>query len=213
MNRPLGVLLLIGGLLALPPEARAQSAPQFGIALGLNVSTVDAAGDLSTRQMISGGAVMRLGLIGPLGLESQLLLSQKGTTVEGGGGSIRYGAGYLNLPVLLRVEGPSLGGVNLYGVGGGFGAVKLFEQQRGGGDFSFPLNADVSFFRRVDAGPTAGIGGTLPLGGDRRLNLGLRYEHGLVDVAEPIDEQPYEQASFPASAETRAWSIMVRLGI
>jgi len=213
MYRSLGIFLLIGGLVALPPETRAQSSPQFGIALGLNVATVDAAGDLSPRQMISGGAVMRLGLIGPLGLESQLLLSQKGTTVEGGGGSIRYGAGYLNLPVLLRVEGPSLGGVDLYGVGGGFGAVKLFEQQRGGGDFSFPLNADVSFFRRVDAGPTAGIGGTLPLGGDRRLNLGIRYEHGLVDVAESVDEQPYGQASFPASAETRTWSIMVRLGI
>lgn len=213
MHRVLGTILLIGGLLVLPPGACGQSAPQFGMALGLNVATVDAAGDLSTRQMVSGGAVVRMGLVGPIGLESQLLLSQKGTTVEGGGGSIRYGAVYLNLPVLLRIDGPSIGGVSLYGVGGGFGGVKIFEQQRGGGEFSFPLNADASFFRRVDAGPTAGIGGTVPLGGERRLNLALRYEHGVVDVAESIDEQPYDQAPFPSSAETRTWSIMLRLGL
>jgi hypothetical protein len=213
MHRLLGILLLIGGLLVLAPEVRGQASPQFGVAFGLNVATVDGAGDLGTRQMVSGGAVVRLGLVGPIGVESQLLLSQKGTTVEGGGGSIRYGVGYLNLPVLLRIEGPSFGGVDLYGVGGGFGAVKIFEQERGGGEFSFPLNAEATFFRRVDAGPTAGIGGTIPLGGERRLNLGLRYEHGVVDVAESIDEQPYDQAPFPASAETRTWSLMLRLGI
>ena len=213
MRRLLGFCLLLGAMLAAPPTASGQLSPQFGVALGANVATLSAPADIGTRQMATGGLVMRLGLPGPLSLEPQLLFSQKGGTVQGGGGSIRYGAGYLNLPVLLRVDGPALGAVSPYGVVGGFGGVKVFEQQRAGGDLGFPLDAGTSFFRRTDAGLTAGVGGTIPLGGERRLNLALRYEHGVVDVARPVDEQPYEQAPFPVSAETRTWAIMLRLGI
>ncbi len=213
MRRLLGLCLLLGALLGAPPAALGQLSPQFGVALGVNVATLSAPADIGTRQMATGGVVMRLGLPGPLSLEPQLLLSQKGGTVQGEGGSLRYGAGYLNLPVLLRIDGPSLGVVSPYAGVGGFGGVKLFEQQRAGGDLSFPLNAGTSFFRRTDGGLTAGVGGTIPLGGDRRINLALRYEHGLVDVARSVDEQPYAQAPFPSSAETRTWAIMVRLGL
>ncbi|MFB6247174.1 MAG: porin family protein [Salinibacter sp.] len=204
MRRLLGSCLLLSVLLGAPP-ASAQLSPQFGVALGVNIATLSAPADVGTRQMASGGVVVRLGLPGPLSLEPQLLLSQKGTTVQGGGGSIRYGAGYLNLPLLLRVDGPSLGAVSPYGMLGGFGGVKLFEQQRAGGDLGFPLNVGASFFRRTDAGLTAGVGGTIP--------LAVRYEHGLVDVARSVDEQPYAQAPFPSSAQTRTWAIMLRLGI
>jgi hypothetical protein len=213
MRRLLGSCLLLGVLLGAPRVASGQLSPQFGVSLGVNVATLSAPSEGGTRQMATGGVVMRLGLPGPLSLEPQLLLSQKGTTVQGARGSIRYGAGYLNLPVLLRVDGPSLGAVSPYGVVGGFGGVKLFEQQRAGGDLGFPLDAGTSFFRRTDGGLTAGLGGTIPLGGERRLNLALRYEHGVVDVAQSVDEQPYQQAPFPVSAETRTWAIMLRLGI
>ena len=213
MRRLLGMLVLVGLLLGAAGQARAQRAPQFGVALGLNVTTVSAPADVGVRQMVTGGFVMKMRVAGPLSLQPELLLSQKGTTVQGGEGSIRYGAGYLNLPVLLRVDGPSLGIVSPYGVVGGFGGVKLFEQQRAGGDLSFPLDAGTSLFRRTDGGLTAGVGGTIPLGGERRLNLALRYEHGLVDVARSVDEQPYAQAPFPSSAETRTWAIMLRFGI
>lgn len=213
MRRLLGMLVLVGLLLGAAGRAQAQRSPQFGVAVGLNVTTVSAPADVGLRQMATGGVVMKMSLAGPLSLQPQLLLSQKGTTVQGGGGSIRYGAGYVNLPVLLRLDGPSLGPVSLFGVAGGFGGVKIFEQQRAGGELSFPLNTGTSFFRRVDAGLSAGIGGTIPLGGERRLNLGLRYEHGLVDVARSIDEQPYGQAPFPSSAETRTWAVTLRFGV
>lgn len=185
----------------------------MGLTLGLNVATLEASGDVGFRQMAAGGFVLQMDLVGPLSVEPQLLLSQKGATVKGGGGSIRYGAGYLDLPVLLRVDGPSLGGVTTYGLAGGFGGVKVFEQQRAGGDLSFPLNVGTSFFRRTNAGVTGGMGGRLSFGEDRRLHLVLQYEYGLVDVAQSVEEQPYEQAPFPSSAETRTWSIMVRFGI
>jgi hypothetical protein len=213
--RRLVVLLLLAGLfcVGMPAPGHAQSAPQWGLSLGLNVTTVQAPGRLGVRQMAAGGVVMTWPLWGPAALQSKLLLNQKGTVVKGGGGGIRYGAGYLDLPVLLRLDGPSLGGVTPYVVGGGFGGVKVFERQRAGGELRFTLNSETSFFRRTNAGLTAGAGGTLPIGGDRRLNLSLHYAHGLVDVARSVDEQPYDEAPFPATAQTRTWSVRLRFGL
>jgi hypothetical protein len=169
--------------------------------------------------MAAGGVVFRWGLIGPLSVQPQLLYSQKGATVtgtadDGSEASVRYGAGYVHLPLLLRVDGPSIEGVTPYVVAGGFGSVKVFEQQRAGGEVSFALpDSEISFFRRTNAGPTGGLGGTIPVGDGRRLNVVVRYEHGLVDVARSVPEQPYAPASFPSTGKTRTWAIMLRFGI
>lgn len=213
MHRLVGLLLLVGIVAGGPRAATGQETPQLGLTLGMNVGTLEASGDVGFRQMAAGGFVLQMDLVGPFSVQPQLLLSQKGATVEGGGGSIRYGAGYLDLPLLLRVDGPTLGSVALYGLGGGVGGVKVFEQQRAGGDLSFPLDSGTSFFRRTNAGVAGGVGGHFSMGDDRRLHLVLQYEHGLVDVARSVEEQPYEQAPFPSSAETRTWSIMLRLGV
>ena len=45
------------------------------------------------------------------------------------------------------------------------------------------------------------------------LNLLVRYSHGLVDVARPVDEQPFPQAPFPPEAHTRTVSVMLLLGL
>lgn len=213
MRRLVGIFLFFGLVLGSPRAATGQETPRLGLTLGMNVATLEAPGDVGVRQMAAGGVVLQMDLVGPLSAQPQLLLSQKGATVEGGGGSIRYGAGYVDLPVLLRVDGPTLGSVATYGLGGGFGGVKVFEQQRAGGDLSFPLDSGTSFFRRTNAGVSGGIGGRISMGSDRHLHLVLQYEHGLVDVAQSVEEQPYEQAPFPSSAETRTWSIMLRLGM
>ena len=215
MPRFLPPLLLIGALLMAAPSVQGQPSPQFGITLGLNATTLEGPGNLGTRTMATGGIVMQVPISGPLSVQPQLLLSQKGTLVQSQqGGSIRYGAGYIDLPVLLRFQLPMLGPVTPYGLAGGVGGIKIFEQQRAGGDFSLPLpNDGASFFRRTNAGLTGGLGGTFKFGRDRRINLAVRYEHGMVDVARSIDRQPYEQAPFPTTAETRTWSIMLRLGV
>lgn len=213
MDRFVGILLASALLMGAVPPAQGQETPQVGLALGLNVTTLEAPGNLGMRQMATGGVVARMGIAGPVSVESQLLLSQKGATVREPS-SIRYGAGYVDLPLLLRVDGPSIGPVTLYGMGGGFGGVKVFEQQRAGGDLSLPLpNTGTSFFRRTNAGITGGIGGTFSIGQGRRLNLAVRYEHGLTDVARSIAEQPYDRAPFPSEARTRTWSIMLRFGV
>lgn len=221
MPRPTGlfrfvaVLVLLGGLLATPPSAEAQDDPQFGVALGLNLATLEApAAETGIRELFTGGMVARMGLVGRLSVQGELLFSQKGAAIGEEGSVIRYGASYVDLPLLLRLEGPTLGPVQLYGMAGGFGGVKVFERQRAGGDLSLPLpDAGTSFFRRTNAGALGGLGGTISIGGGRGLNLLVRYSHGLVDVARPVDEQPFPQAPFPPDAHTRTVSVMLLLGL
>jgi hypothetical protein len=213
-SRLVGSLLLIALLLGPSLPAHGQESPRFGLALGLNLATLDTPGaDANVRALFSGGGVAHLGLVGPLSVQGELLFDQKGAAVEENGDVIRYGAGYVDLPLLLRVDGPELGAVTLYGLAGGFGGVKVFEQQRAGGDLSLPLpDPGTSFFTRTNAGLTGGIGGVLSIGGGRGLNLVVRYSHGLVDVARAPDEPPFS-VPFPAEARTRTVSIMLHLGL
>jgi hypothetical protein len=210
-----GLLVLIGVLWAPPRTASGQSAPEIGVALGMNLATLDApAVATGVRPLFSGGLVAQQELVGRLSVQGELLFDQKGAAVENEGNTIRYGAGYVDLPLLLRLRGPSLGSVRLHGLVGGFGGVKVFERQRAGGDLSLPLpDAGTSFFRRVNAGLTGGIGGTIAVGGGRGLTLVARYSHGLVDVAQTVDEQPFPQAPFPAEAHTRTVSVWLLLGL
>lgn len=212
--RPLLVLLLVSSLL-LPstPDANGQIDPELGITFGLNVTTLDAPTEGDLRQMAAGGLIATWPLTGPLALESQLVLNQKGTVVNGADGRIRYGAGYLDLPLHLRVDGPSLRSLIPHLTIGGFGGLKLFEQQRAGGEFRFPLGGAPAFFKRINAGLSGSLGGMLPIGGGRQLMLSLYYQHGLLDVARAVDDQPYENAPFPMTAHTRTWSVRVRFGL
>jgi hypothetical protein len=207
-------LLLLVGLLVAPASAPAQERPQFGLALGLNLATLEApAAEAGFRQLFTGGVVARTGLVGRLSVQGGLAFAQKGAAVEDGGETIRYGAGYVDLPLQLRVRGPQLGPVRLYGLAGGFGGVKVFERQRAGGDLSLPLpDTGTSFFRRTIAGVLGGLGGTIAIGGGRGLNLLVRYSHGLVDVARPVDEQPFS-VPFPPEARTRTVSVLLLLGL
>lgn len=208
------LLVLFGLFLGAGHAVQGQPSPEFGITFGVNVATLDAPGDLGFRQMAAGGIVAQMTVTGPLSVQSQLLLSQKGVLARGERGSIRYGAGYIDVPLLLRFEFPTIGPVTPYGLGGGFGGVKLFERERAGGDVSLPLpDRGPSFFRRTNGGLTAGLSTVISVGSGRRLDLTVRYEHGLVDVARSIAEQPYEQAPFPSTGKTRTWSIMLQFGV
>ena len=193
--------------------ACAQFAPQFGVTLGLNRATIESAdADPGSRWLFAGGAVARQPLVGPLAAQAELLLNQKGASISGEEGTIRYGASYVDLPLQLRAEAPSLGAVTLSGTAGGYGAVKVFERQRAGEDLSFPLRTSTSFFRRIDAGWMAGVGATIDLN-TRRLNLTVRYAHGLTDVGRSIEEHPFPDAPFPRAAQTRTWSLLLRFGL
>jgi hypothetical protein len=204
---------LIGILSFAPVSAQAQEDPQFGLAFGLNLATLEApAVRTSVRALASGGVVARVGIGGPLSVQGELTFEQKGATVEADGDAIRYGVGYVDLPLMLRADGPTIGPVALYGLAGGFGGVKVFERQRAAGDVNLPLpDSGTAFFERTNVGLTGGLGGTISLRSGRTLTLVVRYTHGLVDGARALDEQPFT-VSFPSEAETRTVSIRMHVG-
>lgn len=213
MRFVVGALVLVG-LLAGASPSQGQDARQFGLTLGVNRVTMQSpSAGLGSYFAAVGGVVVRQPVYGPMSAQAELLLSQKGTEVEGTeGGAINYGAGYLELPVLLHLQGPSVQSVALHAEAGGFGAVKVFERQTPGGDLNVSFDTGASFFRRLDAGIVAGVGAALPLG-EQRLNLTVRRVWGLRNVSQDRMDQPFDQAPFPAQGETRAWSLLVRLGL
>lgn len=221
MTRLVGSVLLGALLVGVPSALHAQERPEIGFGLGLNVATLDAPdADVGVRQLFAAGLVAQMGLAGPLSVQSQLLFDQKGAVVRGEVEALRYAAAYIDLPVLLRLKGPSLGSVDPYLLAGGFGGVKIFEQQRGGSSGrSLPLETSTSFFKRTNAGLTGGVAGTIRLRGDRRLNVAVRYSQGLTNVSRDIDEHPFTApdgrkiAPFPEEATTRTVSVMVRFGL
>lgn len=192
-----------------------QEGPQFGFTIGGNLATMEVPnGDLGNRTSYAVGALLRQHLFGPVSLQSELLLSQKGAEIDAdGGGALQYGAGYLEGPVLIYVEAPSGRGITFHGEAGGFGAIKLFEQQRSrSGGVSLPVGMETTFFHRFDVGVAGGLGVSVSAG-DRRLNATVRHERGLVDVAQAVDTQPFPSAPFPAEGQTRTWSLLIRLGL
>ena len=213
MTRPAGALLLLGLLLGRPAAAQDQG-PKFGATFGLNLATLRVStADVGVRQLFSGGLVAQMDVGGPFAVQSQLLFSQKGAVLIDGENAIRYGASYVDLPLQLRVQGPSLGSVTLHGLVGGFGGLKAFESQRAGrSGLSLSLDTGTSFFRRTNAGLMGGLGGEIPIGTDRRLRLVVQYAQGLTNVARTVEEQPLS-VPFPSEAYTRTVSVMLRLGL
>jgi hypothetical protein len=212
MRAAVGLFLLAGLLAGAPLSSHGQDL-QYGIALGANRVTMQVPGaDPGGYFAFAGGLVVRQPLFGPVSIQPELLLNQKGAEIESeGGGSIEYGVGYLELPVLIHLEAPSVRSVTVHGEAGGFGAVKLFERQTPGENRTVSFDADASFFRRYNAGVVAGVGATLPIR-EQRLNLTVRRAWGLMDVAQDVADQPFPEAAFPADGETRTWSLLLRLG-
>ncbi|MFB6274131.1 MAG: porin family protein [Salinibacter sp.] len=208
-------LLLLGGLFLAPSSPlHAQDGRQFGITLGANWATMRSPiRDPASFLVFVGGIGLRQPLAGPMSLQSELLLNQKGAEIreENGGGSIEYSAGYLELPVLVHVQAPSFASVTVYGEAGGYGGVKLFERQTPGDNVDVSFNTGPSFFHRFNAGAIAGIGATVSLRG-RSLNLTVRRTWGIPDVARDVDDQPFTDVTFPDEGRTRTWSLLLRLG-
>lgn len=214
MRYLVGVVLLSVLCAGGPSPAHAQEDLQYGPTLGVNQVTLESSASATDSYFaFTGGLILRKPLFGPLSVQSELLLSQRGVRINAeNGGAIDYGAGYLEIPLLVHLETPSVQSFRFYGEAGGFGAVKVFERQTpGGGDLNTGLRTGVSFYRRIDAGVMAGLGAIIPLPG-QRLNLTVRRTWGLRDVTQEVDAQPFPEAPFPANGETRTWSLLLRLG-
>lgn len=193
---------------------RAQWAFDVGATLGVSRASLDV-DDATGRTAFEAGALLRLTPPkGPVALQSEVLFAQKGTAIDANpGGELRYGANYIQLPLLLHAVGPSIRIVTPYVQAGGFGAVKIFERQSTGGDgLRVPIETNTSFYRRFDTGLVASIGAEIAIR-DQPLHLTVRHTRGFVDVADDVGTQPIPDAPFPASGQTRVWTLRLELGL
>ena len=214
MRFVVGTLVFVGLLLGPSVVSHAQEGPQFGLTLGVNRVTLQSPGaDPGRYFAFSGGVVLRQHLYGPASIQAELLLNQQGARIPSEeGGAIDYGAGYLDLPLLLHLQAPTVQSITLYGEAGGFGGLKVFERQTpGGGDINVAFDTGTSFYRRFNGGVLAGMGAMIPIRGSR-LNLTLRRGWGLRDVAQDVTDQPFSEAPFPPEGRTRTWSLLLRFG-
>ncbi|MEO8032722.1 MAG: outer membrane beta-barrel protein [Gemmatimonadota bacterium] len=98
----------ITGFALLPAQLAAQTHYPIGFIGGVSSADFrgkDVAGGKSSTGLVLGGLI-HLELAGPLTLEPQLLYVQKGGRLVGGGVTATFKMGYLQLPLLLRLELP-----------------------------------------------------------------------------------------------------------
>ena len=168
------------------PGASAQVS--VGVTAGLNVASWQVGGfnELeSPRTRFVGGLTARAGTARLLGLQADLLYTQKGSQLDDG--SIRYAADYVELPVLVRLV-PPLGVPLAVGVSLGVAPAlpvrgrvdyDAFEDEPAGSE-EIDLQTDVGLVVGADVGSGP-------------FEVGLRYTYGLRNViAEP--ESPNETA-------------------
>ena len=212
MRFVIGALVLAGLLGVQASPSHGQERRQYRLALGVNQVTMQSPdADPASYATVGGGLVVRQPLLGSVSIQPELLLNQKGAEIRAEeDGGIEYGAGYLELPLLLHLKAPAVRSVVVHGEAGGFGGIKLFERQTPD-DLDVAFNTGISFFRRTNAGIIAGIGATIPIR-DRRLRFTARRAWGLRNVARNVEDQPFEVA-FPARGETRTWSVLLRFGL
>ncbi len=180
-------------IVGLTTTAQAQSPISFGLKGGLNIADVTGSDmDTSTRTGLTGGLALHLNLPAlPVGIESGLFYSQKGTVVsftDPDFGSIdgTFKLDYLEIPVLAKL-GLGAGPINPHLLAGpylGFNLNAEVEGEESGFSFSEDISDDVN---STDFGLMFGAGLDFNLG-VTALSAQARYSLGLTDIFEDDDE-------------------------
>ncbi|MGV3638448.1 MAG: porin family protein [Flavobacteriales bacterium] len=164
-------------------QAMAQG-PAYGIKGGLNIASlaVNEADEEQTRLGVNAGVFFRTMPEEPIGLQVELLYSGKGssTTYSGLFGlvdqEVDLNLNYLELPILASFR---VGGIVDLQVGG-YAAYLLNAQVSTSGDLGAASEElDRDNFASMDFGLGGGVGFNLG-----PAQVGVRYLHGLVDVAD-----------------------------
>ncbi len=208
MKRFLLCLMLTGLIGGAAPPLQAQ---EFGggALFGANVATLRGGGvdNLGYRTAASGGLFVRLSVLDPFAVRSELLFSQKGVKINTEAGELTLKANYLELPVLVVSQLPFLRTYAPHVLAGPTLSLKLFERQGAPG---FSIDTEETAFERTDAGVMVGAGASL--GGPDGLQLEVRYIFGLRDVTQTVTTDPLA-GTLPNDAKNGVVSIMIKLGM
>jgi hypothetical protein len=172
-----------------PPLAQraAYSSISAGLRAGLNVATLygDDVSEAGARTGFSGGLFLTYSLTPIVAIQPEILFSAKGAEIDRDGfspmgvGEREYTFGYLELPMLARVNVPLRSAARPYLIAGPALAIKLY------GDLD---EEDLGeSLKGSDLGVV--VGGGLDVGlGARRVVLDARYTFGLNDVFDVVGD-------------------------
>lgn len=152
-----------------------------GIKAGLNLTNQNISfGSLSlntnSKVGFHGGAYLTAMFSEKIGLQPEILFSMQGSEVDLFGDKGKFNFNYVNVPVLVRFNITDM--VNIH-AGPQLGLL-LSAEAKGDDGSSEDIKDSM---KGTDISAAFGLGIDLPMG----LNFGLRYNLGLVDVAEDDD--------------------------
>jgi Outer membrane protein beta-barrel domain len=154
----------------------------YGAKVGVNLATIgydpEQTGDFGMRLGLVAGGFASLPLGGRLALQPEVLFSQKGESVEGGGVKGKTTLNYLEVPVLLTYSLSGDGSRGFFIFGGSSMAFKLSAESSatfGDQDIDIDLDEEIE---NLDFGVVAGAGKAFG-----RLTIDGRYTHGLTNLS------------------------------
>lgn len=172
---------LLSGMLT---STIAQSPVSFGLKGGVNLAnlTGDDFSDADARSGLNIGVVLEFGLpLSPIGIESGLYYSQKGSATEDQGFTTTLKADYLEVPVLAKLSFGPPGPIKPHLLAGPYLGFLLNSEvvgEGGGGSVSTDIKDSTN---DVDFGLIGGIGLDVNMG-LATLSLQARYSLGLTEV-------------------------------
>ncbi|MHB1863775.1 MAG: porin family protein [Gemmatimonadaceae bacterium] len=179
--------------LSVPAGLRAQvpaAHPSFGVLGALNLSTFGGSGTTGMENKVgyTAGGFVRIPVSPAWSFQPELDYTTKGVkfTFDSNLGTYvsTQTLPYVEMPLLLRVDGNSAGGIGLFAEFGPALAARVgcSTSLRGGGQSLSGPCAGFSQMRTFDVGAMAGGGIDLPLLG-HMMTLGVRYNYGLSAIA------------------------------
>jgi hypothetical protein len=210
--------MLFVGLMAYPTVAASQPLTyDWGIKGGINSSDFQSStvGGDERRRAYVGGGFFEADFVGPFSVQAELLYSQKGDESEVGSGALRtrfrVKLNYIEVPVMLKLQGPLLGNAEANFYAGPAFAFKVSESVDG-----LAPNTEVvgTVAKSTDVGAAIGVEFVFGLG-PRQLLFDLRFTPGFAEIrdnARIVTEGSFADIPDP-EASNSTFSLMVGLGL
>lgn len=218
MLRWLSALLIFIGLAACSTGATGQPLTyDFGVKAGINLSDFQSTtvGGGERLQAYVGGGFFEADFAGPFAVQAELLYSQKGDENRVGSGATRsrfqVKLDYIEVPVMLKLQGPLLGDGEANFYAGPAFAFKINESVDG---LSPGTGIAGTVAKSTDVGAALGVEFVFGLGG-RQLLFDLRFTPGFSEIrdnARIVAEGFIVEIPDP-EASNSTFSVMVGLGL
>ena len=190
------IVLSLGLLLGIAGVAQAQET-RFGAKVGLGLANVTGSDTKELKNLVvfNGGVMADISFSDLISFHPELLYSQRGAKTEGTVGGISYTGttrfGYVDVPLLLRIKASGL----FFEVGPQLGILLSRNSEYTasyGGASQSRSSSSTEGLRKLDFGYVVGVGYQLPQG----LELGIRYNGGLLDLNDPSDSSKQYNSVF-----------------